>query len=335
MRAAAGISGHPCMEFFFGGVFMDQFSIKQWIMAPVCAAVLGMAVGEARAQATVDTNNTVIADFETNLQSTMWNGYWYHFNDANSVSAEDSTLYGNSVITSLDSSGYPFTDTSGYYDRRSYPLGPTGEADSHSLRMSFQFGDRMLSCGTGCSYEPYVGWGLVLTTYRPSPMDTFDLTGATVISFWAKSDTDTVTVNFSLMIRDTTNAPDYSQSIKVGPAWKKYSVSLDPATTLLQQPSWATKKPFNVKHVGGMGFGFNRGENKKNTANGMSIDDITIEHWKYVEPEIIDGIRSYARRAGSKAGYRLQIKGSQVHLIRIDGERITPFSLNGRSFPVR
>jgi hypothetical protein len=314
---------------------MYQKSIRQWIVAPVFAAVLGMAAGEARAQAAVDTNNTVIADFETNLGSTMWNGYWFHFNDANSPSAADSTLKGNSVITSLDSMGYPFTDTSGYYDRRSYPLGPTGEADSHSLRMAFKFGDRLLSCGAACTYEPYVGWALILTTYHFAPADTFDLTGATAISFWAKSDTDTVTVNYSLIIRDSIDTPDYSQAIKVGPTWKKYSISLNPATTLLAQPTWAVKKPFNMKHVAGMGFGFNRGDNKKITANGMSIDDITIENWKYVDPEIIDAIRSYARRAGSKAAYRLQIKGSQVNLIRADGDRITPFSLNGRAFPVR
>jgi hypothetical protein len=305
-------------------------------MAPVFAAVLGMAAGEVRAQAAVDTNNTVIADFESNLGSTAWNGYWYHFNDANSASAADSTLYGNSVITSLDSTGYPFTDSSGYYDRRSYPLGPQGDSDSHSLRMAFQFGDRLLSCGTACTYEPYVGWGLVLTTYHFAPADTFDMTGATAISFWAKSDIDTVTVDFSVFIRDTVDAPDFSQVVKVGPVWKKYSISLNPATTLLQQPSWATKKPFNLRHVAGMGFGFNRGENKLHTANGMSIDDVTVENWKYVEPPIIeDAIRSVARKSGNRAGYRLQIKGSQINLIRTEGNRITPFNLNGRAFPVR
>jgi hypothetical protein len=314
---------------------MDQISSGKWIIAPVFAAVLGLAAGEVRAQAAVDTNNTVIADFESNLQSTMWNGYWYHFDDANSVSAADSTLYGNSVITSLDSLGNPFYDTSGYYDKRTYPLGHTGEADSHSSRMAFKLGDRLLSCGAACSYQPYVGWGLVLTTYRFNPADTFDLTGATAISFWAKSDTDTVTVDYSLFIRDTSNAPDYSQAIKIGPQWTKYTISLNPATTKLQQPTWAAKKPFDLRHVAGMGFGFNRGENSKFPTNGMSIDDITIENWKYVEPPIIDGIRSWSRASASRAGYRLQIKGSQVHLIRADGNRITPFNLNGRAFPAR
>lgn len=315
---------------------MNRLSGRKWIMAPVFAAVAGMAAVEARAQAPVDTNNTVIADFESNLMSTMWNGYWFHFNDAASASAADSTLYGNSTITSLDSLGNPFyNDSTGEFDPRTYPLGHTGEPNTKSSRMAFKLGDRLLGCGAGCSYQPYVGWGLVLTTQRFNPSDTFDLTGATAVSFWAKSDTDTVTVDYSLTIRDTINTSDYSVALKIGPTWAKYTISLNPATTPLKQPTWAAKKPFDLRHVAGMGFGFNRGENSKFPTNGMSIDDITFENWRYIDPSLIEGIRSWSRASASRSAFRLQIKGSQVHLIRTDGDRITPFNLNGRAFPAR
>jgi hypothetical protein len=314
---------------------MDQHSGRNWIIAPVLAAVLGMAAGEVRAQADVDTNNTVITDFEYNMRTTQWGGYWYSFNDFNSPAASDTTLRGNSQITSADSLGNPFFDDStGYYDKRSYPLGRSGEADSHSMRMAFAFGDRLLSCGTGCTYQPYVGWGLRLT-YKGRPDDTFDMTGATAITFWAKSDTDTVTVNFSLMISDSIDLPDYSQAIKVGPVWKQYTVSLNPATTLLMQPTWAAKKAFDLRHVSGMGFGFNRGENSKVTTNGMSIDEITVVKWRYIDPALVDGIRPWTRLSASRPGWRLQIKGSQVNLMRMDGDRLTPFNLNGRGLPAR
>lgn len=310
-------------------------TLNGWIMATALAAAAGFGSKEARAQATTDSN-FVLADFETNLQSTRWNGYWFHYDDAGTPAASDTTLRGNSKITSLDSMGYPFYDDSGYYDKKTYPLGRTGEANTHSSRMAFSFGDRMLSCGTGCSYSPYVGWALIFTTLNgSSPNDTIDLTGAKAISFWAKSDTDTVTVDFSLIIRDSSNAPDYSQVIHIGPQWAKYTVSLDPAKTGLTQPTWAAKKAFNLKHAAGIGFGFNRGENSKVPANGMSIDDILIEGWTWKDPNEIDAIRPWARASASKAGWRLQIQGSQIRLMRMDGDRLMPFNMNGRALPVR
>ena len=309
---------------------------NDWLTTTIFSAALVVACGNAHAS--TDTTNYLLADFETSLGTTPWYGYWFHFTDVGSKSAADTALMGNSTITSLDSMGYPFYDDSGYYDRKTYPLGRSGEPDSHSSRMAFALGDRPLSCAppAGCSYAPYVGWAMIFTTQHGSnPNDTIDLTGAAAISFWAKSDTDTVTVNFSLIIRDSNNLPDYSMAIKVGPQWTKYNISLNPATLLLKQPEWATKKPFDLRHVAGMGFGFNRADNGKLPTNGMSIDDILIENWKYDDPNLVDAIRPSTRMSRSRAGYRLLIQGSQIRLIRADGERVTPFNLNGRGLPAR
>jgi hypothetical protein len=199
--------------------------------------------------------------------------------------------------------------------------------------MGFALGNRKLSCGTGCSYEPYIGWGLNFN-YQAPPNDTIDLTGATAISFWAKSDSDTVTVSFSVMTFDTTpNSADYSQEFRIGPTWAKYTCGLKPSAEF-KEPSYAAPKPFNVQHATGIGFGFNRGANSKKPTNGIVVDDILIEHWTDIPPEDV-AIRAASRASAARAGWRLQVQGSQLRLVRPDGDRVVPFNLNGRALPVR
>lgn len=311
------------------------------IISAAVAAVIG-AIGEnaeaagakAQTRAYADTGNFVLANFEQNMQSTQWNGYWFNYTDKYTPSAADSTVMGNSTLTSLDSNGYPFYDTAGYYDARTYPIGRTGETDSHSYHMAFALGDRKLGCGTGCSYDPYVGWGLNFTTYQAAPHDTVDLTGATAISWWAKSDSDTVTVSFTVSTHDTTpNSADYAQTFKIGPTWAKYTCNLVPSADF-KQPSYAAHKPFDPRYVFGIGWGFNRGQNSKKPTDGIDLDDIVIEHWTDIPPES-DAIRAASRAAAARAGWRLQVQGSQIRLVRPDGDKLVPLNLNGRALPTR
>jgi len=312
------------------------------IISAALAAVIGgtgeraeAASAKAQARAYVDTANFVLANFEYNLGGTPWNGYWFDYTDQNSATAADTTLRGNSTITSMDSTGHPFpNDTlTGDYDPRTYPIGRTGEVGSHSFHMAYALGDRKLSCGASCSYDPYVGWGLNFN-YQYPPNDTIDLTGATAISFWAKADTDTVTVSFTVMTWDTTpNFANYSQEYKIGPTWKKYSCNLV-ASADFKQPSYAPQIPFNATHATGIGFGFSRTSNSKHPTDGIVLDDVLIEHWTDYPPES-DAIRALSRVPAAHAGWRLQVQGSQIRLVRPDGNRLIPLNLNGQALPVR
>jgi hypothetical protein len=312
------------------------------ILSTAIVAIVGAgekaeaASAKAQARAYADTNNVPLATFDYGRGSTQWGGYWFQYSDVNSVSAADSTLMGNSYFTFADSlSGNPFpNDTiTGAYDPRSFPVDRSGDTSLHSYHMGFALGNRPLSCGTACSYAPYIGWGINFT-YKPAPDDTIDLTGSTGISFWAKSDTDTVTVSFSVATLDSTpGAADYSQEFHIGPTWAKYTCKLV-ASADFKEPTYAAPKPFNPAHATGIGWNFNRGSNAKHPTNGIIIDDVLINNWTEYPPEI-DAVRSGPRASAAHAGWRLQVQGSQIRLVRPDGDRLIPLNLNGRALPVR
>ncbi len=306
------------------------------------AAVIGAAGGKAEAagakaksRAYVDTANFPLATFDYGLGSGQWGGYWFQYTDGNSASAADSTVMGNSKFTAGDSVlGTPFPPDSitGAYDLRSFPYDRSGDTTLHSYHMGFALGDRKLSCGTACSYDPYIGWGMNFT-YKPAPDDTIDLTGSTGISFWAKSDSDTAYVSFSVATLDSTpGAADYSQVFRIGPTWAKYTCKLV-ASADFAEPAYAAPKPFNPARATGIGWNFNRGLNAKHPTNGITIDDLYIDNWTPYPPEN-DAIRPLSR-ASAHAGWRMQIQGSQVRIVRPDGDRLIPINLNGRALPAR
>lgn len=305
---------------------------KDRILKFVCAAVLGAAGGKALAQdaGTADTTNYIMTDFEGSPLGTPLGGFWFFYTDMNTATVID-TVFGNSRITSLDSSLQPLYDSAYNYDVKTFPAGRTGEPGSRALRFAFELGDRPLSCGEACTYEPYVGFGMAFS-WMP---DTVDLTGATAISFWAKSEGDTVVTNVSLTLKDTiSGSADYAQIFKIsGPEWKQYTMKLEPSEDL-KQPDWAVAKPFNLAHAAGLGFNVNRGQNPVDTAGAIQIDDIVIENWQYHYPDN-DAIRSRPRTAAGRGGWRLQIQGSQVRFIRTEGNRTVPVNLNGRALPLR
>ena len=312
------------------------------IISMAIAAVIG-ATGEnadaasakAKARAYADTVNVALATFDYGRTGTSWGGYWFQYSDQNSASAADTTVMGNSTFTAADSAGNPLpNDTiTGAYNPLSYPVDRSGDTTLHSYHMGFALGDRKLSCGAACSYDPYIGWGLNFT-YRPAPDDTIDLTGSTGISFWAKADTDTVTVSFSVSTLDSTpGAADYSQVFHIGPTWAKYTCKLV-ASAEFAEPAYATPKPFNPAHATGIGWNFNRGLNAKHPTNGIVIDDIFIENWTEYPPDP-DAVRALSRASAAHSGWRLQVQGSQIRLVRPDGDRLIPLNLNGRALPAR
>lgn len=245
------------------------------------AAALATAAHASAGKA--DTSEYMMTDFESGqILGTPLNGYWYNYTDRNTATAID-TVFGNSRITSFDSSGFPFTDSMGFYDARTFPVGRAGDSGTHSLRIAYALGDRKLSCGGTCSYDPYIGFGMRFTTMA----DTLNLTGATAITFWAKSEDSTVVMDISVGTRDTTTgASDYSQSFTIGKEWKQYEIRLVPSADF-KQPAWAARKPFNLAVATGVNFGISLGANAGRPVNGVLVDDLAIQHWEYVDPNTI------------------------------------------------
>jgi hypothetical protein len=309
------------------------------ILSTALAAIAGATVGtaeaasaKAQARAYADSLNVPLATFDYGRGGTPWGGYWFQYNDSRSYSATDSTLMGNSYFRFADSlTGDPLpNDTiTGAYNPLSFPVDRSGDTTLHSYHMGFALSSRKLSCGTACSYDAYIGWGINFN-YKLPPDDTLDLTGSTGISFWAKADTDTVTVSFSV---STLDSAGYSQEFHIGPTWAKYTCKLV-ASADFKQPSYVTQKPFNPTLATGIGWNFNRGANAKHPTNGIIMDDVFIEHWTEYPP-YEDAVRPVSRNSAAHAGWRLQVQGSQIRLVRPDGDRLIPLNLNGRALPVR
>jgi hypothetical protein len=281
-----------------------------WVLAIGLAAVFqAQAAGSSLSKAADVVGDYVMTDFEGMELRTPINGYWYTFTDRNTATSVDS-IYGNSRLTTFDSSGRPLFDTLGNPDPNTFPAGHSEES-LHSLKFGYELGDRKLSCGAACTYEPYVGMGIRFTTMA----DTLDLTGAVAITFWAKADSAPLTLNVSIGTMDTTtNAADYGQAFKLTTSWAKYTITLK-ASADFKQPSWAAVKPFNIQRVFGMGFGVNRGENATKPSNAVYVDDITIENWKYVDPYEV-GLAGTGTSAGNLGAnsFRVDRKGGLLQV---------------------
>lgn len=220
----------------------------------------------------------VMADFEgTDPLTTPLQGYWYFADDRYTPTAND-MIPGNSLITSFDRLGKPLLDSSGDYDSASLPTGHGGAEGTRSLRVAYVLGDRMLSCGGSCRYDPFIDFGLIFTTRA----GTLDLTGAAEIAFWGKADSDTVTVDVAVGTDDTTqNAADYAQTFAIGPAWTRCVIRLEPSAGF-RQPERSAHKPFDLSRAYGLKFGINRGGNARAPVNGLSLDDVVIANWSAV-----------------------------------------------------
>ncbi len=268
-----------------------------------------LAVGNGHAQAVppADTTSYMVTDFESpEPLNTPLYGYWFNYTDQNSSTAVDS-IHGNSTLTSFDSTGAYFRDTLGYPDARTFPRGHTGDSGTHCLRFGYALGNRSLSCGGICTYPPYVGFGVTFTTNA----DTLDLTGATSISFWAKADTAPLALNTSFATVDTTtNASDYGQAFTIDTTWKLYSITLKPSVDF-KQPSYSAHKPFELTHAKGLGFNVSAGGNAAHLVNGLLIDDVSIQNWKYVDPTITDRVRPLDPARG-QGGIRIRKSGNLI-----------------------
>jgi hypothetical protein len=292
----------------------DEYHMSRSFSRALSAGVLaiGLSLPQAvEAADTPDTTDYVMSDFETATLSTPLWGFWYTFTDRNSATEVD-TVYGNSYLTSFDSTGQPLLDSLFMPDVRSFPPGYS-EFSTRALRFAYVLGDRKLSCGAACTYEPYVGFGIGFSTQ----VEYLDLTGSPGIAFWAKAESAPVVMDVSVGTVDTSTAaigaPDYSMLVTVDTVWKQYVIPLV-AGPDFAQPAWGPRKPFDATKVKGMNFGINRGANPEDTINAVLIDDLSILDWTYVEP--VDP--SSIRKASAASAMRLAIRreGGRV-LVRL------------------
>lgn len=296
---------------------MGQNLNKQNRLSGLCAAIaLGTCLPALAATSpNVDTADYVMNDFDSFSKNTNLGGYWFSFTDNGSATAID-TIFGNSSLTAWDAPDQFTFDTLGNLNRNVFPQGHGGDSTDNALRFGFKLGDRMLSCGGTCTYPAYVGFGL---SFKSS--DTVDLSAAAGVAFWAKADTAPLTFNVSINTRDTTTgAAEYSQTFKLDTTWKLYVIKLVVSDSF-KQPDWSPKKPFVASRATGMGFGMNAGDNALHKTNAMWIDDLVIQKWKYVEPEIPvdttpipDAIFSKAKHQDRRFGIQWAESGLRVRL---------------------
>lgn len=279
------------------------------------AFLVGMtfsAASAAPADTTLDTTDYLIDDFNDQAASTPWWGFWFTFTDRNSMTA-DTGVTGNSFLTTHDSiSGSPLYDSIGFPIPAGWPRGRTGDSLDYGMRMGYILGDRPLSCGGTCTYAPYVGLGVGFTTQGNRFLN---LRGATHFSFWAKADSGTVTVNVA--INDTNTASeDYAQRFVVDSTWKKYSIALE-ASAAFKQPDYGGKGPFDKTIITGAIFGINKGDNALRPANGITLDDVMIENWKFVDPNPPPPEDPISVRKGLKAastGFKATRRGNVLYV---------------------
>lgn len=276
---------------------------NQGIRSGLALGIAGIAMGAAPASAQSTVPDWIVNDFELGTLSTPMNGFWYFFTDRNSATPID-TIYGNSSVTSVDESGFPFYDTVTFEPSvRTFPPGHDSTS-MRALKFGYVLGDRPLSCGEACTYAPYVGFGLGFSTMTSS----LDFSTSGGIAFWARAEKDSIVVNVSIGAEDTTlDAPDYAQRFVVDTTWKRYTINLV-ASTDFKQPTWGPRKPFNAAMVKSMNFGVSRGENSLVTENALLIDDLVVIGWEYVDPT------SVRRPVAGRAATRVELQGRKGSL---------------------
>lgn len=198
----------------------------------------------------------VLADFEAGGPTNNLFGYWFYYNDA--------ANQGNSRITTCDTISGGFDTTS---------IGPGRNGSVGAGRMGFVFGDKMPVCGDSCAYDPEVGFGTDLR----STDSTADLSGATYINFWARSN-HPLTVLFTVTLLPVKDYAHYRQTITTGPEWKQYSIALKKSPQF-SQPTWGKPVAWDPRQITTINWVVTKAFNKALASDTLMVDDIEVMEW--------------------------------------------------------
>jgi hypothetical protein len=225
--------------------------------------------------------DAIVDDCEGGTNQNKFGFYWYFFDDHKDG--------GNSSIPGVAPDG-----TGGYIVAPTAGAGHVGAG----IALPYKLGPTM--AGTPPSYN-FIGMGTMLAANGK----TLDLTGATSITFWLKS-TNAISLDFQLV--DTVHIPDfayfyYTCTIPAG-VWTKFVVPLSAGGLGgLAQYSWTKLPavPFTVKTVSKLQWQISLTGVGTNTSGTVTIDDISIQGYNYVPPDLCTSCAGAAGQTPSPA----------------------------------
>jgi hypothetical protein len=217
--------------------------------------ILLMATGKPFADALVD-------DFEGGINQNKFGYDWYFFNDSkdggnSSIPGVTQDASGNYIVAPAAGAGY--NSTAGLV--LPYVLGPTAAGAPPS----------------------YIGMGTMLCNNG----QVIDLTGATSITFWLKSQY-AISLDFQLV--DTVDITDFGYYYKTctipAGVWTQFVIPLTSGGSGgLAQYSWTTKKvPFTLKNISKLQWQISLTGVGTNTTGQVTIDNVSIQGYTYFPP---------------------------------------------------
>lgn len=230
--------------------------------------LIGLA---AVALAAMTAKAALIDDCEGGTNQNQFGAYWYFY--------DDSADGGNTKIAGVTRDGKNLLGVA--------PIAGEGNAGTAGYKMSYTMGTVLAPCkdATGavipsCGFN-YAGVGTMLATEGL----TCDIKTAQTITFWAKA-SPAVKLNVEVATSDITDFGYYRTLISIGTSWAKYQIVLDPDLGI-QQPQWAKTVTFDPKKVQKIQWQVHSDQVKGAFTDGtVNIDDVTIEPYDFVPPEV-------------------------------------------------
>jgi hypothetical protein len=219
------------------------FPMRWCVFFSCFSAMIFMAASSLFADALVD-------DCEAKGQN-QFGYYWFFF--------DDNTDGGNSTIPGVPKDGTKYTIT----------MSPGGHAGK-CLALPYKLGPK----ATTKEKINYIGCGTMLCADK----DSLNITGVTAITFWIKSDKETM-VDFMVLTKDIKDYAYYHKVVTAPTEWTKDSVAISD----LKQPGWQSKDvAFNPKCVTRFQWQLHTDNVGKDSSGTIYLDDIMITGYNFV-----------------------------------------------------
>ena len=210
------------------------------------SAMIFMAASNLLADALVD-------DCEAKGQN-QFGYYWFFF--------DDNADGGNSTIPGVPKDGTKYTITMS-----------TGGHSGKCLALPYKLGPK----ATTKEKINYIGCGTMLCPDK----DSLNIAGVTAITFWIKSDKETM-VDFMVLTKDIKDYAYYHKVVTAPTEWTKDSVAISD----LKQPGWqATDVAFNPKCVTRLQWQLHTDNVGKDSSGAIYLDDIIITGFNFIAPD--------------------------------------------------
>jgi hypothetical protein len=199
----------------------------------------------------------VLDNFNARSRTSSLDGGWIFY--------DDNADGGASVVTSGDDSRHPslFNDSSF----------ETGRDGFSAARMAFTYGViKPSGCAGTCPYGQFVA-----LSNEGFPVT--DMLGATQMSFFARASVP-MRVRFKVKTDNILDFGFYRIDLDLTTQWTRYLVLLKTGAGALQQPAWASAKPFDLTKVKGFEWEISADENLTLKQGTFNLDDVVIQGWR-------------------------------------------------------